>query len=68
MDYEDPLYDALLAARRSMHVPDLADAWLALLAEDGSLPDVSAISITHKGKPLTRPIVDRRGRWRKCGW
>jgi hypothetical protein len=41
-----------------MHVPDLADAWLALLAEDGSLPDVSAISITQKRKPLTRPIVE----------
>src|SRR5215212_1402470 len=57
-DFEDPLYDALLAARRSMHVPDLADAWLAILAEDGSLSDESAISITSNGKPLTRPILE----------
>ena len=57
-DYEDPLYDALRAARETMHVPDLADAWLGILFDDGSLPDASATGITHKGKPLNRPITD----------
>jgi len=56
-EYEDPLHDALLAARETMDVSDLADAWLRILAEDGSLPDVSETVITHKGKPLTRPIT-----------
>src|SRR5215212_3270280 len=58
LEYEDPLHDALLSARETMHVPDLADAWLRILAEDGGLPDVSALSLTLKGKPLTRPILE----------
>lgn len=57
-EYEDPLYNALSDARLSMHIPDLADAWLGLLAEDGGLPDVSATVIIHKGKPLCRPILE----------
>jgi len=56
-EYEDPLHDALRAARETMHVPDLADAWLEILSDDGSLPDASATVLTHKGKPLSRPIT-----------
>jgi len=55
---QDPLFVELDAARLSMHIPDLASAWLGLLAEDGGLPDLSAVSITHKGKPLSRPILE----------
>jgi hypothetical protein len=57
-EYEDPLHDALRAARETMHVPDLADAWLEILSDDGSLPDASATVLTHKGKPLRRPITE----------
>jgi hypothetical protein len=58
LEYDDPLHDALLAARETMHVPDLADAWLEILAEDGSLPDISAMVFIHKGKALNRPIIE----------
>jgi hypothetical protein len=57
-EYEDPLHNALCAARETMHVPDLADAWLGILSDEGSLPDASATVITHKGKPLRRPITE----------
>lgn len=53
-EYEDPLHDGLRAARETMHVPDLADAWLEILSDDGSLPDASATVLTYKGKPLSR--------------
>ncbi len=56
--HQDPLYEELKAAHLSMHIPDLASAWLGLLAEDGGLPDLSAFSITHKGKLLCRPILE----------
>ena len=58
LEYEDPLHDALLAARETMNVPDLAGAWLEILAEYGSLPFVSSTEIAHKGKPLSRPIAE----------
>jgi hypothetical protein len=58
MGYEYPLHDALLAARETMNVPDLAGAWLEILAQYGSLPSVSSTEIAHKGKPLSRPIVE----------
>lgn len=54
-EYEDPLHDALRSARETMHVPDLADAWLELLSDDGSLPDASATVLTHK---VSRPITE----------
>ena len=57
-EYEDPLHNALRAARETIHVPELADAWLEILSDDGSLPDVSATVLTHKGKPLSRPITE----------
>jgi hypothetical protein len=41
-----------------MHVPALASAWLQVLAEDGGLPDISATTITHKGRPLNRPVLE----------
>lgn len=56
--HRDPLHDELLDARLTMHIPDLASAWLGLLAEDGGLPNVSATTITCKGKPLCRPILE----------
>lgn len=56
--HSDPLGDALTKAQESMHIPDLASAWLAILAEDGALPDISEIVITHKGKPLCRRILE----------
>jgi hypothetical protein len=58
LEYEDPLHDALLAARETMHVPDLAAAWLGILAEDGGLPEVSATVISQKGKALSQPIME----------
>jgi len=58
MGYEDPLHDALLAARETMNVPDLAGAWLEILAEYGSLSFVPSTEIAHKGKPLSRPIAE----------
>ena len=57
-EYEDPLHDALRAARETMHVPDLADAWFEILSDDGSLPDTSATVLTYKGKPLSRPTTE----------
>ena len=55
---EDPLYDELADARIGMHIPNLASAYLSLLAENGGLPDVSETTITIGGRPLTRPITE----------
>ncbi len=55
---QDPIFDDLEAAQESMHIPELAAAWLRVLGEDGGLPDVSTIAITHKGKPLNRPVLE----------
>lgn len=54
----DPQVNDLEAAREAGDIPDLAAAWLALIAEDGGLPGISKHGLTHKGRPLSRPILE----------
>jgi len=45
-------------ARHYKHVPDLAYRWLEELLEEGGLPDISAVRISHKEKPLRQSIQE----------
>jgi hypothetical protein len=48
----------LEGARHYKHVPDLAFRWLEELLEEGGLPDISAVRISRKEKPLSQSIQE----------